>query len=453
MVNPLDQFGSAVKRGAEAVAGQFTHILPPKSVPAPPDAEWIAATAAKVESDAKRQELADQEAQQRLEQEKAATKRESTLTNAEDVENKTRQLTLKRLTRQDEILDALQKIDPKNPGASDTRDDLLLEFNALSGHPVIERERWPTNPLQIKAAAAVGWSGPLNEMPSGTAEKYEQKLLEFALADKTTTSTSKDQWGDSTSSTRTTHINLGDNKQPSGAPDYPHINGASSSSPTGKNGKSREELLYDEWFKTGNPPSGASAMNHVREWIAQNGKKDPAIVTPADRRALIGVDTLADALESLNPYNHVLENGTERGLLEKIIRQTYTPARPSLGVFSGIESLIAIGVDQELLNQLKRYPDGQKFLDRFIRAKESIVSLRPFQGNMRMTGPAYDAMVAQLPDPRFTVSEEQANDKSKQLEMTIDRIRKSMGNGAPEESAPGNPPNTKKADPRGFVPD
>jgi hypothetical protein len=375
-------------------------------------------------------------------QQQAQLQHEQASTSTQDLENQVRKLTVKRMTRQNDILEQLQGIDTSKPDAADRRRDLLFEYNALSGKPMVEKERWATNPLQIKAAAAVGWSGPLNEMPAEVAEKYEKKVIEFALAEKTISSSTTDQYGNTSSTSRTEHTRLGGG---SGVPPAPtHLGGAPS-------GGGKKSSIGEEEYRIAKAGGKLvpKAMEAANRYAVDNGLSIPVPITPADRKSLAGLTNLEAALPDLEKYSTVLGSTKSRLKLQEIVNQV-TKTGANSGMISSVEGFIGAGVNAVLVNSLT--PEEQNFLMAYNQGREAVQTMRQFAGVSRSTQALYNAMAALLPNPGQTKNQAMARDQIARLRKQIATARATVG-GVPEEAAPGNQPNTKKADAHGFVAD
>jgi hypothetical protein len=457
----VNQVGQDVKKAASAVAGELTHLKAP--VPPPPDFDWNLLDKV-VNADV---------ADLRAKREDEEVKRKQAASVASEQASKAGEAGDKAYysSQYRKLSDEYLGLDMSTPEGKKKADELYNKMKVVlagySGHAPIEKYTYAGAKL---TEAATRWNAqhpddridpsvPLQNWSSDWWEKTGKVFEEMGTKEQDTIGT--DEWGDRKETRKITRSGDAIPTPPSKDFGAPSKGGGGSTGARPLEGEfvgegprgpsknaSKAELLYWDWARTNTPPAGANALNHVRAWATKNGLRDPAILKDADRKALAGLDNLDDAIKEIEPYINVLGDKDTKYLLARVSSQLYTTPEKSVGLVSGIERLAGLGVDQAFVNRLSKNPEASKFFVRYNRLREAVMSLRPYQGNMRATGQLYSTLQAQVPDPASTGDPTQAADKLMELKRTISAIRKRMGLDLPDDGAGGNQ-KTTGADPLG----
>lgn len=219
------------------------------------------------------------EAQKVREAQEQEAKLKAAQTSKEETANKISNFQFETLSDIHDTLGEIKKLDLSTPQGRDTAQALYKKLDVLNeaySHKTTPyRERWPTNPLQIKAAAAVGWNGPIDQMPPEKAEQYESELIKFALAEKTSTTSGIDPETQLPfSRTTTTKTSIPGVANP---PDTSHLGkgGVKTSPPSAPPKPSPAiESAYKAWTEYGVQPKG-KMFTPVVTYAMQNGKPLP----------------------------------------------------------------------------------------------------------------------------------------------------------------------------------
>jgi hypothetical protein len=382
-------------------------------------------------------ERAAKEAQ--LSHEQASTRHDAAMATGEETDIEVKK---QRRDAGQKWMDAMNawetETDPEKKKAA--LDRVRLWGEAFSGKMGTERMTYATGVIaQAMGLAKIPLSTPMQLLTADDTAKLDVALRELLEKTKTTSTAGVDAYGNETHSSKTDATHLGGDR-----PLHPAPTHMGSAPAAGKKSSIGEEEY--RIAKAGGKLA-PKALEAANRYAIDNGLALPVPITPADRKSLAGLTNLEAALPDLEKYSTVLGSTKSRLKLQEIVNQV-TKTGANSGMISSVEGFIGAGANAVLVNSLT--PEEQNFLVAYNQGREAVQTMRQFAGVSRSTQALYNAMAALLPNPGQTKNQAMARDQIARLRKQIATARATVG-GAPEESAPGNPPNTKKADKFGVV--